>query len=69
VKTSFYINTDIEQALDLTGLALDELESVVGRFAAHSRRSGLLRGKIVEYSCGKIEIRTCFGNKLLWSNK
>lgn len=63
---TFYINTNPKLACELTGLALDELETVVGRFAQHSSRKGLLRGKIVVTET-EIQIRKCFGNKLLWS--
>ncbi len=65
---TFYINENTEKALELTGLALDELESVVGRFSNHSHRAGLLRGKIVVKFDGTVEIRRCFGNKLLWKD-
>lgn len=65
----YYINTDIDRALLETGLALDELEALVGRFAAHSSRAGLLRGKVAYAACGAIEIRKCFGNKLLWQSE
>jgi hypothetical protein len=52
-------------ALQLTNLAADELEQIVGRFRPHSSRAGKLRGKVLEFEdC--IEIRTSFGNKLLW---
>lgn len=62
----FYINTDIDRALECTGLALDELEAVVGRFAPHSHRAGQLRGKIVVHLDGSVEVRKSFGNALLW---
>lgn len=61
----FYINEDVERALEVTGLALDELEQVVGRFGKQSKRAGLLRGKIVITELDTVQIRTCFGNKLL----
>lgn len=64
----FYINEDEEKACEVTGLALDEIESVVGRFGPHSIRKGLLRGKIVMLTDGRIQIRKCFGNKLLWES-
>ena len=64
----FYINTNIDKALEVTGLALDELESIVGRFGQQSSRKGLLRGKIV-VDCDKVQIRKCFGNKLLWEKE
>jgi hypothetical protein len=69
IQEIFYINTDIDKALELTELAMDELESVVGRFANHSHRAGLLRGKLIVYPTGEIEIRKCFGNKLLWKKE
>lgn len=69
ITQSFYINTNIELALELTGLELDELESVVGRFANHSHRAGLLRGKVLLLVDGTIQIRKCFGNKLLWTKE
>lgn len=64
--TTFYVNENPDLACDITGLAIDELESVVGRFAAHSHRAGLLRGKIVVTDT-QVQIRKCFGNKLLWA--
>jgi hypothetical protein len=66
IKDKFYINENIDKACEVTGLALDEIESVVGRFCNHSTRKGLLRGKVIVYSSGVVEIRKCFGNKLLW---
>ena len=69
IESIFYINTDIELALELTKLELDELECVVGRFANHSHRAGLLRGKVLLLTDGTIQIRKCFGNKLLWTKE
>ena len=65
----FYINTDVDRALKITDLALDELEHIVGRFAAHSSRAGLLRGKVVVHADGTVQIRKCFGSKLLWTKE
>ena len=61
----FYINENEQLALELTGLALDELEGVVGRFGAQSARKGMLRGKVI-VTGETVQIRKCFGNKLLW---
>jgi hypothetical protein len=63
----FYLSNDsnIPRALELTGLSMDELETIVGRFAAHSWRSGLLRGEVVVYE-DKIVIRHHFTKKRLW---
>ncbi len=62
----FYINENESRAFKLTGLALDELELVVGRFSKRSIRHGMLRGKIVLTIDGRVQIRKCFGSKLLW---
>ena len=66
IKTQFYINQNRGLATELTDLALDEIETLVGRFAPHSQRAGQLRGKVVAYISGLVEIRTSFGNKLIW---
>ena len=67
IVESFYINTNVEYALEVIGLDVDELESIVGRFANHSHRAGLLRGKVVILSDDTVQIRKSFGNKLLWT--
>lgn len=66
IESSFYINESVQLALEVTGLELDELETVVGRFTNRSHRAGLLKGKIVIRTDGTVQIRKCFGNKLLW---
>ena len=65
--TSFYLSDDnnIDLALELTDLALDELESIVGRFAKHSSRAGQLRGEVV-YDIKGLYIRHHFTKKTLW---
>lgn len=68
MSTEFYINENEQLACEITGLALDEIESIVGRFGNHSKRKGLLRGKIVISEDDTIQIRKCFGNKLLWKS-
>lgn len=69
MSESFYINEDEDRACEVTGLALDEIESVVGRFGPQSSRKGLLRGKVVFTDDGRVQIRKCFGNKLLWEGE
>ncbi len=65
MSDTFYINQNPDLAMELTGLAMDEIETLVGRFQKNSCRAGMLRGKvIVKDEC--VEIRKCFGNKLLW---
>lgn len=63
---AFYINENEAKACKITDLALDEIESIVGRFGPQSSRKGMLRGKIVIAMDGSVQIRKCFGNKLLW---
>lgn len=69
VKSVFYINENEALACELTGLALDEIETVVGRFGPNSHRKGMLRGKIVVLTNGRVQIRKCFGSKLLWQSE
>lgn len=63
----FYLSDDsrVDEALDLTGLSLDELTCIVGRFTYRSTRHGKLRGKITVKPT-KVEIRHHFSNKKLW---
>lgn len=72
IETEFYLSDEknIPKAMDITGLSFDEIESIVGGyFRSNSQWAGKLRGKIVKHFDNKIEIRTSFGNKLLWSSK
>lgn len=64
---SFYLSDEqnIDIVLELTELSLDELESIVGRFAKHSHRAGHLRGEIIFDGLG-IVIRHHFTKKVLW---
>lgn len=67
IERTYYLSElDIEFACELTDLAADEIESLVGRFSAHSSRAGKLRGEIVVYADGSVIIRKCFGKKLIW---
>ena len=67
IVESYYLsNAPLKKVLIDTNLSTDELCIIVGRFAKHSHRAGLLRGKIVIKLDGSVEIRKCFGNKLLW---
>ena len=65
-KTYYLSDTDIEFACELTGLAPDEIEALVGRFRSHSSRAGKLRGEVVVYVDGSVSIRKCFGKKIIW---
>jgi hypothetical protein len=69
---SFYLSSDEQasRALSLTGLALDELESIVGRFSkAHHQWPRMLKGKVIVKHDGTVEIRHHFSKKLLWTNR
>lgn len=56
----------LARLLDLTDLAADEVEQIVGRFHEHHYRfAGLLRGEVLEHSCGKVVIRHHFTKKKL----
>ena len=63
----FYLSdpANLERACDLTELEVDEIEMVVGRFAAHSKRAGQLRGKVVVTN-DSVEIHKSFGRGRLW---
>jgi len=63
-----YLSDDnnIKKALELTELSIDELESIVGRFAKHSWRAGQLRGELIQDKKGNIIIRHSFTKKVLW---
>jgi len=71
LEKMYYLSDDnnIPQAIETTGLSLDEIEYLVGRFNKVSSRTGKLRGKVNVYFNGKVEIRHHFTNKLLWSNR
>lgn len=63
-----YCNLDPKYIMSTTDLSLDELEAIVGRFkASHYARPGQLKGKLVKYIDGSIELRHHFTNKLLWT--
>ena len=64
----YYINLSPVRAQLDTGLASDELETIVGRFRPHSQRRGQLRGKVSIQANGEVLIRHHFNNKILWSS-
>jgi hypothetical protein len=65
---SWYLSNDntLNKTLRLTGLALDELTSIVGRFNKNSCRAGLLRGEVIVNVDNNIIIRHHFNKKVLW---
>jgi hypothetical protein len=66
-KNNFYLSDEanLQQAMDVTGLALDEIEQIVGRFAKHSCRAGQLRGEVVVHF-DRVQIRHHFTKQVLW---
>jgi hypothetical protein len=70
IVESFYLSDEanIPKALDLTGLSMDELLEIVGRFNKNSSRAGQMRGEVVVYANGKIRIRHHFNKKKLWES-
>ena len=67
IVQSYYLsNYPINKILNNTNLSEDELCIIVGKFAKHSRRSGMLRGEYVRYADGSVIIRHHFNKKVLW---
>lgn len=66
---SYYVNQSPIRAQIDTGLAQDELESIVGRFHDKHERVGHLKGEIIVYSDGSIKIRHHFTKKILWESE
>lgn len=62
-------NDEGKLASKVTGLSLDELEHVAGRFTKTSHRAGQLRGELVEDNKGRLIIRHHFTKKKLWINE
>ncbi len=69
VFESFYLSdvNNIDRALELCDLSIDELEVIVGRFNKNSHRSGQLRGEVIITLTG-VKIRHHFTKKVLWTN-
>jgi hypothetical protein len=59
---------NVKIVLEVTGLAVDELESIVGRFQANSQWAGQLRGCAVVRPCGEVQLRHHFTKELLWES-
>ena len=66
IVSAYYINQDTDRAVRDTGLALDEIDMLVGRFRTNSTRAGQLRGEVVQSADGTIKIRHHFSKKILW---
>lgn len=68
IQDSFYLSQEenIEKFQELTGLCLDEIEHIVGRFSNNSWRKGQLRGEVVVFVDSRVIIRHHFNKKILW---
>jgi hypothetical protein len=68
----FYLSSlpNVDKALKLTGLSLDEIETVVGRFRKdHYRFAGLMKGEVIKMVDGSVKLRHHFTKKVIWSNE
>lgn len=68
VIEEFYINQDPKKAMEVTGLAPDELLGLVGKFRKGHFREGMLRGKLEVMASGKVVIRHHLTKKVLWES-
>jgi len=73
IETYYLSNLNSEQIEKHTGLALDEVEELMGRFSSRSQWANKLRGEVRVYCCGKIELFEHFKNKknprgIVWTN-
>jgi hypothetical protein len=69
ITKQFYINQFTGYAQEVTGLSLDELESLVGRYKRNSIREGQLRGELLIFVDNSIKIRHAFTKKVLWTGE
>jgi len=77
IDESFYLSDEkkLPRAVQLTGLSMDEIEYVVGRFRPDHRFGGLLKGELIksidaESDSGySVSVRHHFTKKKLWSRK
>lgn len=56
--------------MEQSGLALDEVEQLAGRFKPHSCRAGSMRGEaVIDPINYKIKLRHHFTKKLIWEGE
>lgn len=68
MKHICYLSTDEGKLVTkLTGLSLDEIEEIVGRFRCNHERAGQLKGELVQNNKGMYILRHHFLKKKLWS--
>lgn len=68
IDYSFYLSVpeNIDKAEALTGISLDEIEQIVGRFTNRSQWVNQLRGEVCVGFDGEVLIRHHFTKKVLW---
>ena len=69
IVKQLYINEQQDYAQEVTGLSVDELESLVGRYRPYSIRASQLRGELVIYIDNSVRIRHAFTKKVLWTGE
>lgn len=69
IETTAYLSDpkQVDCVLSATGLSIDELESIVGRFKEdHWRWPNQLKGEVIFYVDGTVRIRHHFTKKTMW---
>jgi hypothetical protein len=69
ILKQLYINEQQDYVQSVTGLSLDELESIVGRYRPYSIRASQLRGELVICLDNTVRIRHAFTKKVLWTGE
>lgn len=64
MNPTYYLSNDIETVKNVTGLRLEELESIVGRFKKHYRFGNALKGRLVVKPCGSWSLMHHFTQKI-----
>lgn len=59
-----YLSDQADLVSEITGLSLQELEDIVGRFKGHYRFGRALRGKLVLLDDGTFKLTHHFTNKV-----
>ena len=68
IRETYYLSNeqDLDFFLEFTGLDLDEVEQIVGRFKEGHARAGELKGEFVVNMDNSYYIRHHFTKKVLW---
>lgn len=66
---TYYLSThkNLNRFIEQSGLALDEIITLVGRFKSNSKWAGEVRGEaVVDTFTSRIKLRHHFNKKILW---